>query len=81
MKLRALDDARANGVGRPCGPIVPGSSRVGPVTYVDVQGSCRMGVDPTRSVVDRNGELHDVKRLVVGGGSLVSRTLPVTGAA
>jgi choline dehydrogenase-like flavoprotein len=40
-----------------------------------VQGSCRMGDDPTRSVVDRNGESHDVRRLFVGDGSLVPRTL------
>ena len=42
-----------------------------------VQGSCRMGDDPTRSVVDRNGESHDVKRLFVGDASLVPRTLSV----
>jgi choline dehydrogenase-like flavoprotein len=42
-----------------------------------VQGSCRMGDDPARSVVDRNGESHDVKRLFVGDASLVPRTLSV----
>jgi choline dehydrogenase-like flavoprotein len=42
-----------------------------------VQGSCRMGDDPRRSVVDRNGESHEVKRLYVGDGSLVPRTLSV----
>ena len=42
-----------------------------------VQGSCRMGDDPARSVVNRNGESHDVKRLFVGDGSLVPRTLSV----
>ena len=42
-----------------------------------VQGSCRMGDDPARSVVDRNCESHDVKRLFVGDGSLVPRTLSV----
>ncbi len=42
-----------------------------------VQGTCRMGDDPARSVVDRNGESHDVKRLFVGDGSLVPRTLSV----
>jgi choline dehydrogenase-like flavoprotein len=42
-----------------------------------VQGSCRMGDDPAQSVVDRNGESHDVKRLFVGDGSLVPRTLSV----
>jgi choline dehydrogenase-like flavoprotein len=42
-----------------------------------VQGTCRMGDDPSRSVVDRNGESHDVRRLFVGDGSLVPRTLSV----
>ncbi len=42
-----------------------------------VQGSCRMGDDPARSVVDRNAESHDVKRLFVGDASLVPRTLSV----
>ena len=41
------------------------------------QGSCRMGDDPERSAVDRNGESHEVKRLFVGDGSLVPRTLSV----
>jgi choline dehydrogenase-like flavoprotein len=42
-----------------------------------VQGTCRMGDDAARSVVDRNGESHDVKRLFVGDGSLIPRTLSV----
>jgi choline dehydrogenase-like flavoprotein len=42
-----------------------------------VQGSCRMGDDPAVSVVDRNGETHEVKRLFVGDGSLVPRTMSV----
>jgi choline dehydrogenase-like flavoprotein len=42
-----------------------------------VQGSCRMGDDPAQSVVDRNGESHEVKRLFVGDASLVPRTLSV----
>jgi choline dehydrogenase-like flavoprotein len=42
-----------------------------------VQGTCRMGGDPARSVVDRNGESHDVKRLFVGDASLIPRTLSV----
>jgi len=41
------------------------------------QGSARMGDDPAASVVDRNGECHEVKRLFVGDGSLVPRTLSV----
>jgi len=47
------------------------------IASTHVQGSCRMGDDPERSVVDRNGESHDVKRLYVGDGSLVPRTLSV----
>jgi len=42
-----------------------------------VQGSCRMGSDPERSVVNGDGELWDVRRLYVGDGSLVPRTLSV----
>jgi choline dehydrogenase-like flavoprotein len=42
-----------------------------------VQGSCRMGDDPALSVVDRDCETHEVKRLYVGDGSLVPRTLSV----
>ncbi len=41
------------------------------------QGSARMGDDPAVSVVDRNCETHEVKRLYVGDGSLVPRTLSV----
>jgi choline dehydrogenase-like flavoprotein len=42
-----------------------------------VQGTCRMGSDPGRSVVDENARLWDVERLYVGDGSLVPRTLSV----
>jgi choline dehydrogenase-like flavoprotein len=42
-----------------------------------VQGSCRMGDDPARSAVDRNGQVHGVEGLYVGDGSLVPRTLSV----
>jgi choline dehydrogenase-like flavoprotein len=42
-----------------------------------VQGSCRMGSDPERSVVDADAQSWDVKRLYVGDGSLVPRTLSV----
>jgi choline dehydrogenase-like flavoprotein len=41
------------------------------------QGSCRMGDDPERSAVDRNGKVHGVDGLYVGDGSLVPRTLSV----
>ena len=42
-----------------------------------VQGTCRMGSDPARSVVDADGQSWDAKRLYVGDGSLVPRTLSV----
>ena len=42
-----------------------------------VQGTCRMGSDPERSVVDAHGESWDVKRLYVGDGSVVPCTLSV----
>ncbi len=42
-----------------------------------VQGTCRMGDDPARSVVDRNCESHEVERLFVGDASLIPRTLSV----
>ena len=42
-----------------------------------MQGTCRMGSDPERSVVDAHAESWDVKRLYVGDGSLVPRTLSV----
>ncbi|HKI92557.1 MAG TPA: GMC family oxidoreductase [Gaiellaceae bacterium] len=47
------------------------------IASTHVQGSCRMGDDPARSAVDRNGEAHEVRRLYVGDGSLVPRTLSV----
>jgi choline dehydrogenase-like flavoprotein len=48
-----------------------------PVLSTHVQGSCRMGSDPARSVVDAHGESHDVKRLFVGDSSVIPRTLSV----
>ena len=42
-----------------------------------VQGTFRMGSDPGRSVVDADAQSWDVKRLYVGDGSLVPRTLSV----
>jgi choline dehydrogenase-like flavoprotein len=42
-----------------------------------VQGGCRMGSDPERSVVDAHAESHDVKRLFVGDSSVVPATLSV----
>jgi choline dehydrogenase-like flavoprotein len=47
------------------------------IASTHVQGSCRMGDDPARSAVDRNGESHEVRRLFVGDASLVPRTLSV----
>jgi choline dehydrogenase-like flavoprotein len=40
-----------------------------------MQGSCRMGSDPARSVVDANAECHTVKRLFIGDGSAIPRTI------
>jgi choline dehydrogenase-like flavoprotein len=40
-----------------------------------MQGGCRMGNDPARSAVDEHGELHGVRRLFVGDGSVVPRTV------
>jgi choline dehydrogenase-like flavoprotein len=42
-----------------------------------VQGSCRIGDDPERSAVDRNGRVHGVEGLYVADGSLIPRTLSV----
>jgi choline dehydrogenase-like flavoprotein len=42
-----------------------------------IQGTCRMGSDAERSAVDSDGQSWDVKRLYVGDGSLVPRTLSV----
>jgi choline dehydrogenase-like flavoprotein len=47
------------------------------VLSTHVQGGCRMGSDPERSVVDAHGESHDVRRLFVGDGSVIPRTLSV----
>lgn len=42
-----------------------------------MQGSCRMGADPTTSVVDSDCQSHEIKRLYVGDSSLHARTLSV----
>ena len=47
------------------------------VLSTHVQGSCRMGSDPERSVVNAHGESHDIRRLFVGDSSVVPRTLSV----
>ena len=47
------------------------------VLSTHVQGSCRMGSDPDRSVVGAHGECHDVRRLFVGDSSVLPRTLSV----
>ncbi|HEY2771686.1 MAG TPA: GMC family oxidoreductase [Solirubrobacteraceae bacterium] len=47
------------------------------VLSTHLQGSCRMGSDPARSVVDGHAESHDVRRLFVGDGSVIPRTLSV----
>jgi choline dehydrogenase-like flavoprotein len=47
------------------------------VLSTHVQGSCRMGSDPARSVVNARGECHDVRRLFIGDSSVIPRTLSV----
>jgi choline dehydrogenase-like flavoprotein len=47
------------------------------VLSTHVQGGCRMGSDPARSVIDAHAESHDVRRLFVGDGSVIPRTLSV----
>jgi choline dehydrogenase-like flavoprotein len=47
------------------------------VLSTHVQGGCRMGSDPALSVVDEHGECHSVRRLFVGDGSVIPRTLSV----
>jgi choline dehydrogenase-like flavoprotein len=47
------------------------------VLSTHIQGGCRMGSDPERSVVDARCESHDVRRLFVGDGSVVPCTLSV----
>lgn len=47
------------------------------VLSTHLQGTCRMGSDPERSVVGPHGESHDVRRLFVGDGSVIPRTLSV----
>ena len=45
-----------------------------------VQGSCRMGEDPSRSVTRSNGEMHDVSRLFVCDGSSIPSVVDVNPA-
>ncbi|TCK06991.1 FAD-dependent oxidoreductase [Marinobacterium mangrovicola] len=39
------------------------------------QGTCRMGADPARSVVNPYGETHDVKRLYIADASLLPTSI------
>jgi choline dehydrogenase-like flavoprotein len=59
--------------------LAAGASRVAwtGLLTTHVLGSCRMGSDLAKSAVDSNCESHDVKRLFVGDGSVVPRTLSV----
>jgi hypothetical protein len=59
--------------------LAAGAKRVLPSSQssTHVQGGCRMGSDPARSVIDAHGESHDVRRLFVGDGSAVPCTLSV----
>ncbi|HEX4010749.1 MAG TPA: GMC family oxidoreductase [Solirubrobacteraceae bacterium] len=59
--------------------LAAGAKRVLPTgqSSTHVQGGCRMGSDPERSVVDAHAESHDVRRLFVGDGSVIPCTLSV----
>ena len=59
--------------------LAAGARRVLPSSQssTHVQGGCRMGSDPERSVVNAHGESHDVRRLFVGDSSVVPSTLSV----
>jgi len=59
--------------------LAAGARRVLPSSQssTHVQGGCRMGSDPERSVVDANAESHDVRRLFVGDSSVIPTTLSV----
>jgi choline dehydrogenase-like flavoprotein len=47
------------------------------VLSTHVQGSCRMGSDPQRSVVDAHAQSHDIKRLFIGDSSVLPQTMSV----
>ncbi len=47
------------------------------IASTHVQGTCRMGSDPERSVVDADARVWGVDRLYVGDGSVVPRTMSV----
>ena len=59
--------------------LAAGAQRVLPSSQCSthVQGGCRMGTDPERSVVDAHAESHDVRRLFIGDGSVIPSTLSV----
>ncbi len=47
------------------------------IASTHVQGTCRMGSDPARSVLDADAQSWDVRRLYVGDGSVIPRTMSV----
>jgi choline dehydrogenase-like flavoprotein len=47
-------------------PLLDGAQ---PIISAHQLGSCRMGIDPTTSVANPDGELHDVKGVWIGDGS------------
>ena len=59
--------------------LAAGAQRVLPSAQCSthVQGGCRMGSDPERSVVDAHAESHDVRRLFVGDSSVIPTTVSV----
>jgi len=40
-----------------------------------MQGTCRMGEDRSKSVVNSNGEMHDIKRLFIGDASVIPKVI------
>ena len=59
--------------------LAAGAKRVLPSSQCSthVQGGCRMGSDPGRSVVNAHAESHDVRRLFMGDSSVIPTTLSV----
>ena len=50
------------------GPV--GNAAAGPASTAHIMGTARMGNDPTASVVDACGRMHDVDNVYVGDGSV-----------
>jgi choline dehydrogenase-like flavoprotein len=51
------------------------ATRFNPALLTHLMGTLRMGLDPASSVVDRNGEAHEVANLYVGDCSILPNGL------